>query len=122
MITSHYIVVCNLDAKLVFHPYTSSTINCLADVGLPRSPIIKTGIHVANTAGEMMWSCNAAAIEREGSANQHTGLDALKGRSMCARSITFLLRSACICYFVRHRLRGDHIIMPTVRTKYLTYY
>ena len=33
--------VCGLDAKLIFHPYTSSTTNNLADVGLLRSPIIR---------------------------------------------------------------------------------
>ena len=84
----------------------------------------KKETHIANTANKVMWSCNAIANEHEGentrgrSANQHTGLNVLKGPLMCPRSITFLLRSAYVTSFGT----GWEAITQTVRTKYPTNY
>ena len=95
--------MCDLDANWYFtHTHAAQSI-ILRGTEVTN---YKTEIHVANAASKMMWSCNATiANEHEGentrgiSANQHTGLNVLKGPLMCPRSNTFLLRSVYVTSF-----------------------
>ena len=59
-------------------------------------------MHILNTTGEVIWSCNVTAIEHEREKCDSSVF--WKERLVCARSVTLLRES----YFAWHRLGGHH--------------
>ena len=69
----------------------------------------KTEIHIAHTASKVMWSCNATANEHEGEKCKSVhGLKCYCKGTPDVSTLNHVPTSFGMCYFARHRSRGDH--------------